>query len=192
MATDLDIGPIIWDFLHPFSFRKGRRFSFSHLLWTIISPAAVAIWLSFKYPVIDPQYQVTLLTVFGLIAAVMTSLLPVVQYVVGLDIPKERYPEAKYAAWEHQVVRLNVLRSLYATISFSVILLVFSLVPLIFLQTAWIPPNGKQVISASIYFVGLAVSVSFLQVISGVYLVLEAQAREYDQKLRDLAPPDNE
>jgi hypothetical protein len=49
-------------------------------------------------------------------------------------------------------------------------------------------PWIKQGISASIYFVGLAVAVSFLQVISGVYLVLESQAKQVDQKLKDLAP----
>lgn len=192
MATDIDIFPIFWDFLRPFRFRGGRQFSVGHFCFTLLLPAALGAWVSFKHPVIAERYQITLLTVFGVIAAVMTALLPVVQYVVGVGLPEKPYSEAQHAMWEHQVVRLQVLRSLYSTISVSVILLVLSLVPIMLLQVGWMPPVGKQVISASIYAIGFAVAISFLQVTSGVYLVLEAQAKEIDQKLKDLAPRDCE
>lgn len=190
MATDIDIRPIFMDFLRPFRFRKGRKFSFGHLAFSLLLPLALGILLSFKHPIIAERYQITILTVFGVIAAVMTALLPVVQYVVGVGLPEERYTRAQHAAWEHQIARLQVLRSLYSTISVAVVLLVFSLVPLMLLQVNWFPDGVKQGISASIYFVGFATAISFLQVISGVYLVLEAQAKEFDQKLKDLAPKD--
>jgi len=188
MATDIDLVPIFYDFLHPFSFREGRKFRLSHFAFSVLLPAAVAVWLSFKHPVISERYQATLLVVFGAIAAVMTAILPVVQYVVGVGLPAERYKPTQHAAWEHQVTRLQVLRGLYSTISVSVILLVFALIPALLLQVQWLPGWAKQTTSGSIYFVGLAVAVSFLQVISGVYIVLDAQAKEYDQKLKDLKP----
>jgi hypothetical protein len=188
MATDIDIRPIFSDFFHPFRFGGKRKFSVPHFLWTIVLPAAWGAWLSTKHPAISDKYQVTLLTAFGAIAAVMTALLPVVQYVVGADLQSTRYSESQRSQWQHQVDRLNVLRGLYSTISVSVILLVFALVPLTLLQVAWFPPEAKQAISASIYFVGGAVAISFLQVVSGVYLVLNAQASQIDQRLKDLAP----
>lgn len=189
IKSELDIWPIFSDFFRPFKFKGGRKFSVIHLFWTMVLPAALAVWFSFKHPVIPDKYQITLLTVFGVIAAVMTALLPVVQYVVGADV-KNKYTESQRAEWEHQVDRLQVLRGLYSTISVAVILLVFSLVPLTLLQVDWLPKEAKQVVSASIYFIGVATAISFLQVISGVYLVLESQAKQVDQKLKDLEPKD--
>jgi hypothetical protein len=190
MISYIDIRPIIADHFYPFHFRKGRQFSWPRTVLTVILPAAGAIALSFRHPVIAEKYQVTFLTVFGLIGAVMTALLPIVQSVVGVSLRSERYTLAQKHLWNQQKVRLEVLRGLYSSICMSVIYLVFSLVPLIALQINGLPFVAKQAIAAMIYFVGLAVATCFLEVISGVYLVLDAHAAEVDKELERLSPPD--
>src|SRR5580698_572570 len=138
MATDLDIRPIIWDFVRPFSYRRGRQFNFRHTFWAVVVPIAYAALFSFRHPKIAETYQVMFLGAFGLVAAVMTALLPMVQYIVGIDV-KEKYSEAQFASWQHQIARLEVLRNLYSAICMSVFGLVFSLVPLGLLQVPSLP-----------------------------------------------------
>lgn len=191
MITHIDLRQIIGDHFRPFRFREGRKFSWPKMTLTLAVPAGLGIAMSFRHPVISDKYQVTFLTVFGVIAAVMTALLPIVRSVVDVSLRKTPYTLAERHLWNLQKVRLEVLRGLYTSICMSVIYLVFSLVPLIALQIVGLPLYLKQLIAACIYFVGFAVAVAFLEVISGVYLVLNAHAEEVDKELEKLQPVDN-
>jgi hypothetical protein len=130
------------------------------------------------------------LTVMGIVAAVMVALLPVVQFIVGEGLKGERYRESQYSAWKHQVARHQLSVDLYSSISWSVVLSVFSLAPLLLLQIPRLPVVLKWVCSVSIYFVGFSLALLFLEITSGVYLVLKAQADEVDRKLKDTEPKD--
>ncbi len=133
-----------------------------------------------------------ILTIMAIIATVMVAMLPVVQYIVGTGIQSTRYSEAQYAAWKHQVARHQTSVALYSSISWSVVLTVGSLLPLLILQAPTLPLFIKWFCSVTIYFVGFSLGVLFLEITSGVYLVLKAQAAEVDQKLKDLAPRDGD
>lgn len=190
MAHELDVFRIIADSFCPFKFRRGRRFSFRHFCVSFVLPAALGAWQSFRHPAIDSKYQVGLFAAFGAVAAVLTAILPVIQYLVGLGLPEHKYKPSEFLAWEAQVVRLEVVRELYSSISTGVILLVFSGAPILALQFDWLPATLKQLCSALIFFVGFAVAISFLQIITGVYDVLEHQAKEIDDKLDKISPDD--
>jgi hypothetical protein len=190
MLNHVSLRPIISDRFRPFRLDSGRRFSFMHFALTFVLPVLVATWVCVRYPVIDKEYQVTLLTIFGIIAAVLTALLPIVQSVVGNFTLPERYTPAQSARWQNQRVRLEVLRGLYSAISWAVVLLVLSLVPMLLLQVESFPGLLKRFIAFLIYFVALSVAVCFLEIVVGVYQVLEDQARQIAQQLKDARPPE--
>lgn len=191
MATEIDITPIVSDYFHPFKFGQSRRFSWHRFALSVGLPLVLALALSWPHPVIAEKYQMSILTVIGIIAAVMVAMLPVVQYIVGVGVQAEPYREAQYSVWKHQVARHQVSVGLYSSISWAVVLSVFSAVPLLLLQIPSLPHSAKWIFSVAIYFVGFALAILFLEITSGVYLVLKAQANEIDQKLKDLAPKDD-
>jgi hypothetical protein len=188
MATDIDISPIVSDYFRPFKFGQGRRFSWGRFVLSVCLPFSLALVLSWRHHVIAEQYQMSILTVILFVAAAMVAMLPVVQYIVGTGIQNTPYTEAQYAVWRHQVARHQTSVGLYSSISWAVVLSVFSMVPLLLLQVPRLPATIKWISSVSIYFVGFSLAILFLEITSGVYLVLKAQAAEVDQRLKDSEP----
>jgi hypothetical protein len=192
MSTDIDITPIVSDYFHPFKFGQGRQFSWQRFTVSICLPLALALALSWRYRVIADAYQMIILAMVGIVSAVMVAMLPIIQYIVGVGIKDSRYSEAQYSVWKYQVARHQVSVGLYSSISWSVVLSVFSAIPLLLLQIPSLPLAIKWLSSVAIYYVGFALAILFLEITSGVYLVLKAQADEIDRKLKDLEPKDSE
>lgn len=184
----INIWLIVKNHFSPFRFGHDRKFSLPYFFVFFVIPLAIAFALTWRFGAVRDTDIGNFLTVFSVVAAVMTALMPVVQSIVGLADFDTRFGESQKRLYHQQIVRLQVLRELYAEISFSVILLVFALVPLICLEIDSIAPWVRKGMSGFVYFVAAAVALSFLHIIMGIYLVLEVQAHEANRKLADNAP----
>ena len=185
---NISLRPILSDRLRPPSFPDGKRFNAKHFALIFVLPFVAAVALALRYPVINKDYQPTILAIFGMVAAVLTALLPIIPAVIGNVQVKDKYERSQHAVWVNLANRLDVLRGLYSAISWAVILLVLSLVPVLILQIQNLPALVGQILAGMIYFVGLSVAVAFLEIVAGVYQVLMDQAKQISQKLKDSKP----
>ena len=176
---------ILRDHFSPFRFSKGRRFSVRQLILFLVVPLVAGIGLAWLHPVISDKHQGTFLAVYSILGAVLIGLLPIAQNVLAFSAPttEKEYSEAEYESWKQQISRLQVLRELYADICYTVILLVISLAPIMFLESSVIPPIAKHAIVTFVYFVGVSVAMSFLHITSSVYLVLDHHAKHIHANL---------
>jgi hypothetical protein len=182
------VWPIFRDHLCPYRYGVKRQFNVKRFGVLVGLPVAFGVALSFVYPEIQEKHQGTYLAVYAIVASVMIGLIPVTQNLVGLADTGRRYDAGERPLFRQQVIRLQVLRELYAELAFVVVLLVASFVPILLAGAASFPGWLKQCISAFAYSVGAAVALAFLRTVAGIYLVLDVQAHEVNKKLNANAP----
>ncbi|HEV7299034.1 MAG TPA: hypothetical protein VGN72_06670 [Tepidisphaeraceae bacterium] len=191
MTRFFNIGPIVWDHFRPFRFGEKRQTSFQHIAVFLVIPILFGVALSFWKPAGARSQQAAFMTAYSLVAAVMLALLPVVQSILGFTpIDRERvFLERDKPLWREQVIRLQVLRELYSEISFAVLILVVSLAPAMAAGASALPLWALQGLSAFVYSVGFSAAIACVHIMTNVYLVLDAQAKEATRFL-DKANPD--
>jgi Na+/melibiose symporter-like transporter len=139
-------------------------------------PLGLAAILMWRLGPLATDSLANFLTVFSILAAVLMALVAVVQNAVGgIDLTK-KYDLGQRLAHERQVIRLEVLRELYASISFTVLLLLASMGPIVLLQVASPGHSAKKWLSGLVYLASCAVAISSFYIIFGVYRVLDVQA----------------
>ncbi|CAG0984201.1 hypothetical protein PHYC_01934 [Phycisphaerales bacterium] len=178
---------IIGDHFCPFSFKGQRRsFSAANAVYFAVAPGCAGyVLLRYAGPISESGNDIYL-TVFAVVGAVFTALLTVVQSVVGGTDKATPYDAAARIRESQRSIRLEVLRELYASIAFAVLFLVLSAVPIMALDYAPLPHAWRAIASAFTYGVAVLMAFTFLHIISGVYLVLDAQAKETSDRLKDL------
>lgn len=193
MIDRLDIFPIIKDHYCPFRYGEGRRFSWSFLLLFFVAPTAIGILLAWKVGYVDSVQIPLVLSAYSVLAAVMTGLLPIIHAVVGQSRTPETLDVGQRLEIDRALIRIETLRELYSTISYSVIVLTIGVVvtvALVFVLPSTSAPLGDRrvvalVLSGLVYFVGASTMLSFLNIAVGVYAALEDQAKRTTQELRD-------
>jgi hypothetical protein len=179
---------IVRDHFCPFRFGRGRVLDARRLVILGLIPLAVAFLLLWRLGPIITDSLANFLTVFSILAAVLMALVAVVQNAVGgIDLTK-KYDLGQRLAHQRLVVRLEVLRELYASISFTVLLLLGSMAPLVLLQIAAPGPSAKKWLSGVVYCASCAVATSSFYIIFGVYRVLDVQADQTADALNQSEP----
>lgn len=192
MIHRLDIRAIIKDHYCPFVVHKGRRFSlpFFGLFFLIPSAAGAALAMTVGY--VNLTLIPLVLAAFGVLAAVMTGLLPIIHTVVGHTRDFVKLEPGRKIEGEREIIRIETLRELYSTISYSVIVLTAGIVVAVALVFV-LPPDGAntttpvapypryydvlaRIFSGFVYFVGASTILSFLNIAVGVYAALEEHA----------------
>ncbi|MEX0643612.1 MAG: hypothetical protein WD468_12990 [Pirellulales bacterium] len=184
IVTRINPWPIVRDQFRPYRVDEGtREINIVHLLVFLVLPMIGGGSLAWALGALAGTYVPTFIAVFAIVAAVFTGLVPIIYAVArNMQLP-DRQDEGAWKAVRDAKVRVEVLRELYANIAFAVLLLIFSLVPLVILLFA-LPEVVADVLSGIVYGVGIAICFSFLHIITGVYEVLDDQASDLMNRLR--------
>jgi hypothetical protein len=149
-------------------------------------PVAMSAALAAVAGAIDGDLVVVVIAILSIAAAVLTGLIAVLQNIVG-GIRIDAFLESERMLYRHTRSKLNVLRSLYADIAFTVLVLLIALVASGFLY-ADINHHINLACSGLIYYAAISLGLSLVHIISGVYLVLDVQANDLERRLRANAP----
>lgn len=174
-------------FRHHFSVvdTKGiRRFSFVQLLLHGLLPAAIGCAAGFLS---GPLTSVTsigmVIAVFSLVATVLTAMISVIYAVLAGDsrpLPTRDQPFLK----DNELARLAAIRSLQSNVAFCVIVLLASILPSILLL-ATLPFWIAHTITLVVFSVAAMVALSMIDILVGVYDVLENEAEERAKDIRN-------
>ena len=172
----------------PYRFSDGRRLSWARLLFGLFLPAGVGIAAGWYTDAIQSTHSATLLAVQAVIMAVLTGVLAVTHTLVGLAKREMKFDPGQSQMHRREVAKLQLLRDIQSNISFAVLLLLVATVPVIILefqtQHVWI----SKAASGFIYFAAVALAMSSLEVLSSIYLSLEAFADDVQQQLEEHGP----
>ena len=174
---------------------QGRKFSLSALLIYGALPLGVGMALCGQLGQPKETYLALLIAVYGVLAAVLVGLLPIVYSIA--DNTFTRHSEGQYPSVQRERRRLQVLQDLYATISYGTILLVLAVGALI--AFVFVPgplaggPDGMlvSVLLTIVYAVGCSTVLSVFRVATGVFTAMEDQVERVKVLLDEAerAPP---
>ncbi len=129
-------------------------------------------------------YLTTVIAVYAILAAVQMSLLPLIYSIIGQADTRRKYTSGERVLAQHEIVRLATLQDLYATICYSIFLLVvalFACIVLVFIGksdiSCRVPYYTGLVLSTVVYFAGASTAMSVLNVGNGVFDAMEDQVR---------------
>jgi len=179
---------IIRDNFCPFSHGVGRQFSKRHFASFAVLPCVGGVVLACTLYGIQPPTAAIIIGVYSIIAAVMTALLAVIHNVIGSTSVEKGFDAGDWKKKRELILQLEVLRELYANASYAVLILVGGLGPLVALLFD-LPCVARVVLSGAVHAVSISVVLSFLSVITGIYLVLDTQAKNMDSAIRYAAAP---
>lgn len=178
---------IVRDTFQPYVFKaNARRFSIVNIANFGVFPTASGAALAWLAGPISSSGNDIYIAVFAVVGAVLTALLAVVQNVVAATDAKTPYDVGARNQESARAVRIEVLRELYANIAYAVLLMVLCGIPIVLLDVETLPKWMKYWCSGAVYAVSVLVIVTFLHIVSGVYLVLDVQAAEASSRLKEL------
>ncbi len=170
---------------------RGRVFSPVELIIYGIIPLAGGAALSWRLGRPSEEYLALLIAVYGVLAAVLVGLLPIVYSIASGTYTA--HAKGEYPAIDHERRRLEVLQDLYSTISYGTILLVAalaSLIAMLFLPDPATSDNTEStlaVLECFVYFVGCSTILSILNVAMGVFTSMEDQVCKAKERLEKQA-----
>lgn len=173
------------------TFRAGqvRKISIQKIILFICIPCILsAAWSCLIGPIESKQIS-TYLAILAVVGSILTAMLAVVQAVIGFPLPhrNEPFTPVEIVEFRRLSARLTTLRELYANISYSVVLVIVAMPS--FLVLAFEPSTIFYYgFSTFIYFVCLTLILTFFYIVSGVYIVLDAQGRKMTEELERLKP----
>ena len=177
------VARIVKDHFCPYHYGKRRRLSIRQVFWYLIVPAAVAAFLLFYVGSVDASYQAVFIAVFSIAAAVLTASLGMAQGLVsGMNRTSMR-GRARMLVRKRSFLFLEVLRDLYANISYTVTFIVLSLVPLLVLHVVDGDTVVSRLLAAIVYMAAATLAISLFDIVTGIYLVLDENAEETAKSL---------
>ncbi len=167
----------------PFRHGEGRRFHFGYLFFFLVVPIGVGCPVAYiTGPLSDPTTIGLFLAVFSLVAAVLTAMISIIHAVLGGTRFEKEYDPGQFQIVRAEQNRLDVLRELHTNIAFAVILLIFSLVPLIVLLFS-INDYWAMGITMVVFSVAVVVAITVLSIMVGVYDIIENEAIRLNDEL---------
>jgi len=178
---------IIRDQFRPFVHGEQRRFSPSSLFLFGILPALIGVGTGLLIGPITGTTAVGLfMAVFSLMAAVLTAMISIVHSVLGSTKIKDKYAPGEFVIVRIERTRIEVLREIHTNISFSVIVLVGSLVPLLALLIT-LPNWLAHTLTSIVFAVAAVVALTVVSILVGIYDVLDNEAHRAAEKLENAA-----
>lgn len=150
----------------------------------LLLPACIGILGARAIGVVQEPYLTTVIAVYSILAAVLMSLLPLIYSIVGQADTKRQYSPGERVLANNELIRLATIQDLYASICYSIFLLVlalFACIGLVFISK-WAPDSPlrwwlEHMLSAVVYFVGASTALAVLNVGNGVFDAMEDQVR---------------
>ena len=193
---------IIKDYARPYTYGKGRRFDFRHLAKHLTLPIGVSALVA-SYGADFSDAMPSVITVFSIMTALMTTLLMLVFNLADRFQARRRYERREAGKFEEDARRLEVLDMLYNTACASVIALVFATILSIVVYVA--PPSALRVStktwqlagivevyqrlsSAIIAFVLAFIPLTFVVVVGQMYDLIVRQISEMQEDLYSRHP----
>lgn len=175
-----------------------RRSALSFCIFAAL-PVALGLLLTWLLSVPPGATIALIVASFGILAAVLVGLLPVIHGLVSQANVERGYTLGEMKIGELELARLRSLRELYAVIAYSILLLILGVAASTALAALYelspLEPVESRamglvdwmylVASFLIYFVASSTAFSFFDLASGVYDALESQADESERMIRD-------
>lgn len=196
----LDPRQIVGDRFRIFYQNGTRPWSAASFLVFCLLPILLGLALVAFLGVPPPSTISLIVASFGILAAVLVGLLPVIHGLVSQAKIERAYTLGEVRIGELELERLRSLRELYAVIAFSILVLVFGVAAATFLaaiyELAPLPEKSATRLagwwewsalasSFLVYSVASSTTLSFIDLASGVYTALESQADESEHMIRD-------
>ncbi len=161
-------------------------------------PALLAYLLHGRFGNVGHEQLPTFLAVYGILAAVVVGLLPLVYTIIGQTDTSREYTPGQRPLAERELTRIYTLQDLYSTISYSTFLLVVSIFCCIMIgimpsdtatQADWMRVLIAA-LSGTTYFVGVSTAISILDVGNGVFDAMNDQVDAAEQEIHANCAPD--
>lgn len=167
-----------------------RPFRLRRLFVFAIVPLLVGVLLSWKLGPPGSGHLTLIAAVYAVVTSVLVGLIPLAQSVIAQIAPNRLYQAGERRLADQEINRIQTLQGLHAAISYATILLVASLgacVLTVFLLPVVDIRGWKEVAyctAAIIYTVGASTALTFLDVATGVFEVMENHADMLKWKVR--------
>jgi hypothetical protein len=194
---------ILRDHISPYQVGRGNATSIPHISWVLGVPFFAAIAGAFLLASFVTSNPGGFIAVYAMMASILTAIMPTIHSLVGnvtdaqvrdamagdLNVDADRSRACNLIA------RVEVVRGLFASVGWSVVVLAASLIPLIVMthpkfpsaaagSSDWIWWVLEFPLSALVLFAGATALVSLVQIISGVHLVLRHGQVELENQLK--------
>lgn len=187
-----NLGSIIAHNFRPYRLDiQARRVSWQNVLLFAVFPIGTGVCLEFLIGTITSASIGTFIALLALIGAVLTTLLALIQTLVGGLRLDRKYDGGSRIHAKRPHLRLEVLRELYANIAFSVLAMIVGAIPAILLAVPSATEGVATRPQAPDYFYWVVRGCScivystctlqfftFIHIIAGVYLILDDQAED--------------
>lgn len=171
---------------------SGRKVFFFALLPLLL--AVVWFWLQHSTNVRAISDYLIIIAMVEFILTAMLGLM-IMQMTIEFPLPKQRnkpYEPVELPKFQKVSAQLTTLRELCANISYLVMLVIVALPMLLAIQADPYWFFFGDIIRLFIYFVCTTLAISFFDIISGIYLVLNEYGQHLSDELERFRPKDDE
>lgn len=205
MAAYTGIEHVLDDQFRPYRVSVGNAFNFVHTVFVLSAPVVIAIVAGCMGGGFVQHNAANLLAAFAIIASVMTAIMPTIHGLVG-DVELKQIEELKGGSKTSDaniesastlVAKIELVRSLYAAVAWSVILLVAAIAPLLVLMNSsfedsekapigWIAAVLRGLLTFIVAYAGATSFVSLLQIVTGVHLMIRHKQAPLETEVKKL------